>query len=181
LLLDAGKRFGARNSDTEDAPVRGTYKQFIQKHKMIADGRDGKGYIYSFQLCRLNVGSSKVSRTRSTLPVIDEKLIRSSRKVGLLTRILPKFFATGRRVRDMARCLFIPLTHFLKVIFFQMTTVMDIMEDVKMMGWKYLTLASKGIPGCPIFLHSCQSEDGGGTFDSLVDDPNYQDTGWARA
>ena len=56
---------------------------------------------------------------------INETLVRTSGKVELLSRILPKFFATGHRV----------------LIFFQMTKVMDIMEDfLKMMGWKYLRL-----------------------------------------
>lgn len=56
---------------------------------------------------------------------IDEKLVRASGKLELLHRILPKFFTTGHRV----------------LIFFQMTKVMDIMEDfLKMMGWKYLRL-----------------------------------------
>lgn len=57
--------------------------------------------------------------------MIDDKLIRSSGKIELLARILPKFFSTGHRV----------------LIFFQMTKVMDIMEDfLKMMGWQYLRL-----------------------------------------
>ena len=57
--------------------------------------------------------------------LIDRSLIRTSGKLELLSRILPKFFATGHRV----------------LIFFQMTKVMDIMEDfLKMMGWKYLRL-----------------------------------------
>ena len=56
---------------------------------------------------------------------INDSLVRTSGKVELLSRILPKFFATGHRV----------------LIFFQMTKVMDIMEDfLKMMGWKYLRL-----------------------------------------
>lgn len=57
--------------------------------------------------------------------LVDEKIIRSSGKIELLYRILPKFFATGHRV----------------LIFFQMTKVMDIMSDfLKMMGWKHLRL-----------------------------------------
>ena len=57
--------------------------------------------------------------------LIDQSLIRTSGKLELLSRILPKFFATGHRV----------------LIFFQMTKVMDIMEDfLKMMNWKYLRL-----------------------------------------
>jgi ATP-dependent helicase STH1/SNF2 len=56
---------------------------------------------------------------------INDTLVRTSGKVELLSRVLPKFFATGHRV----------------LIFFQMTKVMDIMEDfLKMMGWKYLRL-----------------------------------------
>ena len=56
---------------------------------------------------------------------INDTLVRTSGKVELLSRILPKFFATGHRV----------------LIFFQMTKVMDTMEDfLKMMGWKYLRL-----------------------------------------
>jgi len=56
---------------------------------------------------------------------INDTLVRTSGKVELLSRILPKFFATGHRI----------------LIFFQMTKVMDIMEDfLKMMGWKYLRL-----------------------------------------
>ena len=31
--------------------------------------------------------------------LIDEKLVRSSGKIELLSRILPKFFSTGHRVR----------------------------------------------------------------------------------
>ena len=57
--------------------------------------------------------------------VIDENIYRTAGKFELLMRILPKFFATGHRV----------------LIFFQMTKVMDIMEDfLKLMGWKYLRL-----------------------------------------
>jgi ATP-dependent helicase STH1/SNF2 len=31
--------------------------------------------------------------------LIDEKLVRSSGKIELLSRVLPKFFSTGHRVR----------------------------------------------------------------------------------
>ncbi len=75
--------------------------------------------------------------------MIDDKLIRSAGKIELLHRILPKFFATGHRVSVLC----VPLgNRHLRVprqvlIFFQMTKVMDIMEDfLKMMGWKYLRL-----------------------------------------
>ena len=57
--------------------------------------------------------------------IVDDKLVRTSGKLELLSRVLPKFFATGHRV----------------LIFFQMTKVMDIMEDfLKMMDWKYFRL-----------------------------------------
>ncbi|KAG5458150.1 MAG: SNF2 family N-terminal domain-containing protein, partial [Olpidium bornovanus] len=55
----------------------------------------------------------------------DEKLYRVSGKFELLDRILPKFFRTGHRV----------------LIFFQMTTIMTIMEDfLHFRGYKYLRL-----------------------------------------
>jgi len=34
--------------------------------------------------------------------LIDDKLIRTSGKIELLSRVLPKFFATGHRVRPAA-------------------------------------------------------------------------------
>ena len=75
--------------------------------------------------------------------LIDDKLIRSSGKIELLNRILPKFFATGHRVcaffaspKDIADNAVLQV-----LIFFQMTKVMDIMEDfLKMMNLKYLRL-----------------------------------------
>jgi ATP-dependent helicase STH1/SNF2 len=75
--------------------------------------------------------------------MIDDKLVRSSGKIELLARILPKFFATGHRVSH-ARYYIHNVTDSYPVqvlIFFQMTKVMDIMEDfLKMMGWQYLRL-----------------------------------------
>jgi ATP-dependent helicase STH1/SNF2 len=57
--------------------------------------------------------------------IVNDSLVRTSGKLELLARILPKLFETGHRV----------------LIFFQMTKVMDIMEDfLKMMGWKHLRL-----------------------------------------
>jgi ATP-dependent helicase STH1/SNF2 len=74
--------------------------------------------------------------------LIDDKLVRTSGKIELLNRILPKFFATGHRVRA---CISPQCTQWLisnqVLIFFQMTKVMDIMEDfLKMNGHKYLRL-----------------------------------------
>ena len=56
---------------------------------------------------------------------ISDQIVRSSGKVELLHRILPKLFRTGHRV----------------LIFFQMTRMMDVMADfMGFMGWKFLRL-----------------------------------------
>ncbi|TBU43114.1 SNF2 family N-terminal domain-containing protein [Dichomitus squalens] len=111
------------------------YKQ-MKKYKMIADGKDAKGkpggvkglsneLMQLRKICQHPFLFESVEDRVNPSSMIDDKLIRSSGKIELLSRILPKFFATGHRV----------------LIFFQMTKVMDIMEDfLKMMGWKYLRL-----------------------------------------
>ncbi|KAJ3514926.1 hypothetical protein NLJ89_g2080 [Agrocybe chaxingu] len=111
------------------------YKQ-MKKHKMIADGKDVKGKQGSVKglsnelmqlrkICQHPYLFESVEDKISPGGFIDDKIVRSSGKIELLHRVLPKFFATGHRV----------------LIFFQMTKVMDIMEDfLKMMGWKYLRL-----------------------------------------
>ncbi|KAI8983220.1 SNF2 family N-terminal domain-containing protein [Trametes punicea] len=111
------------------------YKQ-MKKYKMIADGKDAKGksggvkglsneLMQLRKICQHPFLFESVEDKINPSSVIDDKLIRSSGKIELLYRILPKFFATGHRV----------------LIFFQMTKVMDIMEDfLKLMGWKYLRL-----------------------------------------
>ncbi|OSD05650.1 hypothetical protein PYCCODRAFT_1384571 [Trametes coccinea BRFM310] len=111
------------------------YKQ-MKKYKMIADGKDSKGknggvkglsneLMQLRKICQHPFLFESVEDKINPSSVIDDKLIRSSGKIELLYRILPKFFATGHRV----------------LIFFQMTKVMDIMEDfLKLMGWKYLRL-----------------------------------------
>ncbi|KAL4254551.1 Swr1 complex component [Abortiporus biennis] len=111
------------------------YKQ-MKKYKMIADGKDSKGkgggvkglsneLMQLRKICQHPFLFESVEDKINPGGLIDEKLIRTSGKIELLSRILPKFFVTGHRV----------------LIFFQMTKVMDIMEDfLKMMGWKYLRL-----------------------------------------
>ncbi|KAA1468433.1 hypothetical protein DENSPDRAFT_833719 [Dentipellis sp. KUC8613] len=112
------------------------YKQ-MKKYKMIADGKDAKGkqgggvkglsneLMQLRKICQHPFLFESVEDKINPSGLIDDKLIRTSGKIELLSRILPKFFATGHRV----------------LIFFQMTKVMDIMEDfLKMMGWKYLRL-----------------------------------------
>ncbi|KAH6917669.1 SNF2-family ATP dependent chromatin remodeling factor snf21 [Coprinopsis sp. MPI-PUGE-AT-0042] len=110
------------------------YKQ-MKKHKMIADG-NAKGKAAGIKglsnelmqlrkICQHPFLFESVEDKVNPTGFIDQKLIRASGKVELLNRILPKFFATGHRV----------------LIFFQMTKVMDIMEDfLKMQNWKYLRL-----------------------------------------
>ena len=41
--------------------------------------------------------------------MIDDKLIRSSGKIELLSRILPKLFATGHRVSHPRPCALVPI------------------------------------------------------------------------
>lgn len=102
------------------------YKQ-MKKYKMIADGKDNKGCVV-FRLRRVAeahvVDGSKPGGVKglsnelmqlrkicqhpflfenvedkvNPSSMIDDKLIRSSGKIELLSRILPKFFATGHRV-----------------------------------------------------------------------------------
>ncbi|KZT08941.1 uncharacterized protein LAESUDRAFT_675453 [Laetiporus sulphureus 93-53] len=111
------------------------YKQ-MKKYKMIADGKDSKGksggvkglsneLMQLRKICQHPFLFESVEDKVNPQGIIDDKIIRTSGKIELLSRILPKFFATNHRV----------------LIFFQMTKVMDIMEDfLKMMGWKYLRL-----------------------------------------
>ncbi|TFY81203.1 hypothetical protein EWM64_g2811 [Hericium alpestre] len=111
------------------------YKQ-MKKYKMIADGKDSKGkqsgvkglsneLMQLRKICQHPFLFESVEDKMNPSGLIDDKLVRSSGKIELLSRILPKFFSTDHRV----------------LIFFQMTKVMDIMEDfLKMMGWKYLRL-----------------------------------------
>ncbi|KAI0932898.1 hypothetical protein AcW1_000117 [Taiwanofungus camphoratus] len=111
------------------------YKQ-MKKYKMIADGKDSKGksggvkglsneLMQLRKICQHPYLFESVEDKINPSGMVDDKIIRTSGKIELLSRILPKFFATDHRV----------------LIFFQMTKVMDIMEDfLKMMGWKYLRL-----------------------------------------
>ncbi|KAI6022553.1 SNF2 family N-terminal domain-containing protein, partial [Pisolithus marmoratus] len=105
------------------------YKQ-VKKYKMIADGKDQKGktggvkglsneLMQLRKICQHPFLFESVEDKINPGSIVDDKLIQ------LLSRVLPKFFATGHRV----------------LIFFQMTKVMDIMEDfLKMMNWKYFRL-----------------------------------------
>ncbi|TBU36467.1 P-loop containing nucleoside triphosphate hydrolase protein [Dichomitus squalens] len=92
------------------------YKQ-MKKYKMVMDVEDAKGIED-----RVNPSS-----------MIDDKLVWSSGKIKLLSRILPKFFATDHR-----SCTKFETSSDCQT---NVTKVVDIMEDfLKMMGWKYLRL-----------------------------------------
>ncbi|KAG6371548.1 SNF2-family ATP dependent chromatin remodeling factor snf21 [Boletus reticuloceps] len=111
------------------------YRQ-MKKYKMIASGKDSKGksggvkglsneLMQLRKICQHPFLFESVEDKVNASGIVDDKLIRSAGKFELLSRILPKFFTTGHRV----------------LIFFQMTKVMDIMEDFfKWMNWKYLRL-----------------------------------------
>ncbi|KAJ4485467.1 SNF2-family ATP dependent chromatin remodeling factor snf21 [Lentinula aciculospora] len=111
------------------------YKQ-MKKHKMIADGKDAKGksggvkglsneLMQLRKICQHPFLFESVEDKVNPSGMIDERIVRTSGKIELLNRILPKFFATGHRV----------------LIFFQMTKVMDIMADfLRFLGVKFLRL-----------------------------------------
>ncbi|KAI0744324.1 hypothetical protein C8Q80DRAFT_1327358, partial [Daedaleopsis nitida] len=119
------------------------YKQ-MKKFKMITDGNDTKGKSGSVKglsnelmqlqkICQHPFLFESVEDKANPSSMIDDKLIRSSGKIKLLSRILPKFFLPQSKLS--------PWLAESVLIFFQMTKVMDIMEDfLKMMGWKYLCL-----------------------------------------
>ncbi|KAL0581366.1 ATP-dependent DNA helicase Snf21 [Marasmius crinis-equi] len=111
------------------------YKQ-MKRFKMIADGKESKGkpqgvkglsneLMQLRKICQHPFLFDSVEDKVNPSGMIDERIIRTSGKLELLNRVLPKFFATGHRV----------------LIFFQMTKVMDIMADfLKYMGVKFLRL-----------------------------------------
>jgi ATP-dependent helicase STH1/SNF2 len=103
------------------------YKQ-MKKYKMIADGKDNKGFVSFLQyfrticltleqyrksggvkglsnelmqlrkICQHPFLFESVEDKISPAGFVDDKLIRTSGKIELLSRVLPKFFATGHRV-----------------------------------------------------------------------------------
>ncbi|KZS90363.1 hypothetical protein SISNIDRAFT_488568 [Sistotremastrum niveocremeum HHB9708] len=109
------------------------YKQ-MKKYKQIASGPAGKEkavkglnneLMQLRKICQHPFLFNTVEDTISPGPSIDDSIIRTSGKFEMLSKILPKFFATGHRV----------------LIFFQMTLVMDIMSDfLRSRGWEFLRL-----------------------------------------
>jgi ATP-dependent helicase STH1/SNF2 len=105
------------------------YKQ-MKKHKMIADGKGDKGLVICLwiecehsqafllrksggvkglsnelmqlrKICQHPFLFESVEDKMNPAGLIDDKIVRSSGKLELLARILPKFFATGHRVRNV--------------------------------------------------------------------------------
>ncbi|KAG8998793.1 hypothetical protein FRB94_006640 [Tulasnella sp. JGI-2019a] len=100
------------------APVKGLQNMVMQLRKICQHP-----YVFREVEDAMNLMPSRpeIEATRG----YNDALIRSSGKVALLDRMLPKLFATGHRV----------------LIFFQMTNVMDILEDyMRLKGVKCLRL-----------------------------------------
>ena len=77
------------------------------------------------KICQHPYLFEEVEQKINPLGTISDQIIRSSGKVELLHRMLPKLFKTGHRI----------------LIFFQMTKMMDIMADfMNFMGFKFLRL-----------------------------------------
>ncbi|KAE8146164.1 SNF2 family N-terminal domain-containing protein [Aspergillus avenaceus] len=110
------------------------YKQLVTHNKMaVSDGKGGKTGMRGLsnmlmqlrKLCNhpfvFEPVEDQMNPTRGT----NDLLWRTAGKFELLDRILPKFRATGHRV----------------LMFFQMTQIMNIMEDfLRLRGLKYLRL-----------------------------------------
>ena len=110
------------------------YKQLVTHNRMmISDGKGGKTGMRGLsnmlmqlrKLCNhpfvFEEVEDQVNPTRGT----NDLLWRTAGKFELLDRIMPKFHATGHRV----------------LMFFQMTQIMNIMEDfLRLRGMKYLRL-----------------------------------------
>ena len=110
------------------------YKQMMTHQKiMIGDGKGGKTGIRGLsnmlmqlrKLCNHPFAFPEIEDQINPSRSIDDSLWRTAGKFELLDRILPKFQATGHRV----------------LMFFQMTNIMNIMEDyMKYKGMNCLRL-----------------------------------------
>ena len=110
------------------------YKQ-LMTHQQIAidDGKGGKTGIRGLtnmlmqlrKLCNHPFVFEQVEKQINPRGITDDSIWRVAGKFELLDRILPKFKATGHRV----------------LMFFQMTQIMNIMEDfLRLRGMQYLRL-----------------------------------------
>lgn len=110
------------------------YKQLVTHNSlMVSDGKGGKTGMRGLsnmlmqlrKLCNHPFVFEKVEEVMNPTKSTNDLLWRSAGKFELLDRILPKFQATGHRV----------------LMFFQMTQIMNIMEDyLRLRGMQYLRL-----------------------------------------
>ena len=98
------------------------YKQMVTHNKLVvSDGKGGKTSARGLsnmimqlrKLCNHPFVFDEVENVMNPLSISNDLLWRTAGKFELLDRILPKYQATGHRV----------------LMFFQMTAIMDIMED----------------------------------------------------
>ncbi|KAK7751327.1 transcriptional regulator [Diatrype stigma] len=110
------------------------YKQMVTHNKIaVSDGKGGKAGARGLsnmimqlrKLCNHPFVFDEVENQMNPLNTSNDLLWRTAGKFELLDRILPKYKATGHRV----------------LMFFQMTAIMDIMEDfLRFRGLQYLRL-----------------------------------------
>ncbi|KAI1868127.1 uncharacterized protein JN550_006615 [Neoarthrinium moseri] len=110
------------------------YKQMVTHQKIaVSDGKGGKANARGLsnmimqlrKLCNHPFVFDEVENQMNPLNTSNDLLWRTSGKFELLDRVLPKYKASGHRV----------------LMFFQMTAIMDIMEDfLRFRGIQYLRL-----------------------------------------
>ena len=110
------------------------YKQLVQYQQIsVGDGKGGKTGIRGLtnmlmqlrKLCNHPFVFEQVEEQINPRKITDDSIWRVAGKFELLDRVLPKFKATGHRV----------------LMFFQMTQIMNIMEDfLRLRGMEYLRL-----------------------------------------
>ncbi|KAI8634916.1 SNF2 family N-terminal domain-containing protein [Xylariaceae sp. FL1651] len=110
------------------------YKQMVTHQKIaVSDGKGGKTGVRGLsnmimqlrKLCNHPFVFDEVENQMNPMNTSNDLLWRTAGKFELLDRILPKYKATGHRV----------------LMFFQMTAIMDIMEDfLRFRGIMYLRL-----------------------------------------
>ncbi|RDA89825.1 hypothetical protein CP533_6955 [Ophiocordyceps camponoti-saundersi (nom. inval.)] len=110
------------------------YKQMVTHNKLVvSDGKGGKTSARGLsnmimqlrKLCNHPFVFDEVENVMNPMSISNDLLWRTAGKFELLDRILPKYQATGHRV----------------LMFFQMTAIMDIMEDyLRYRKFEYLRL-----------------------------------------
>jgi ATP-dependent helicase STH1/SNF2 len=110
------------------------YKQLVTHNKlMVSDGKGGKTGMRGLsnmlmqlrKLCNHPFVFDQVEDQMNPTKISNDMLWRTAGKFELLDRVMPKFQATGHRI----------------LMFFQMTQIMNIMEDyLRLRGMQYLRL-----------------------------------------